>query len=78
MSKSIYHFLYLSFQRHSSLVYLGYFAAIATGQYLATVLRIGAFVLAGERLTRRLRTKAYRSVVRQASYAFTILVSWRV
>lgn len=55
-------------QSHISLVYLGYFAAIAVGQYVATVLRIGSFVLAGERLTRRLRTKAYRSVMRQVSH----------
>ena len=46
-------------------VYLGWFFLIAVANLAFTVIRIGAFVLAGERLTRRLRTMAYRAILRQ-------------
>ena len=45
--------------------YLGWFAIIALSQLVFTVLRIGLFVLAGERLTRRLRTMTFRAILRQ-------------
>lgn len=45
--------------------YIGYFIAIGLAQLLSTVMRIGFFVYAGEKLTRRLRTMTYRAVLRQ-------------
>ena len=45
--------------------YLGWFVLLAVAQLVATIARIGAFVLAGERLTRRLRAMTYRAILRQ-------------
>jgi ABC-type multidrug transport system fused ATPase/permease subunit len=45
--------------------YIGYFIAIGIAQFISTVMRIGFFVYAGEKLTRRLRTMSYRAVLRQ-------------
>ena len=42
-----------------------WFALLGLMQLVATVMRIGSFVYAGEKLTRRLRTLAYRSALRQ-------------
>jgi len=54
-----------AFLSEQSRIYLGWFALIAFGQFLAFVVRTGSFVLAGERLTRRLRTMTYRNILRQ-------------
>ena len=45
--------------------YLGWFALIGAAQLGFTVLRIGFFVMAGERLTRRLRTMTFRAILAQ-------------
>ena len=46
-------------------IYVLWFALLGILQLVATVMRIGSFVYAGEKLTRRLRTMAYRAVLRQ-------------
>ena len=43
----------------------GWFAIVAVAQLVFTLLRIGCFVVAGERLTRRLRAMTYRAILRQ-------------
>ena len=51
--------------RAKSAEYCGVFVGIAAAVFIATTLRIGAFSLVGEKLTRRLRVSAYRAVLRQ-------------
>ena len=46
-------------------MYVLWFALLGVLQLVATVMRIGSFVYAGEKLTRRLRALAYAAVLRQ-------------
>jgi ATP-binding cassette subfamily B (MDR/TAP) protein 1 len=46
-------------------IYVLWFFLLGIAQVLVTIMRIGGFVYAGEKLTRRLRAMAYRAILRQ-------------
>jgi ATP-binding cassette, subfamily B (MDR/TAP), member 1 len=51
--------------RSQSLNVIGWFFALAAGNFVASFLRIATFSYLGEKLTRRLRTLTYSSILRQ-------------
>ena len=51
--------------REQSLSVIGWFFALAAGNFVASFLRIATFSYLGEKLTHRLRTLTYRSILRQ-------------
>jgi ATP-binding cassette subfamily B (MDR/TAP) protein 1 len=46
-------------------IYVLWFFLLGIAQVVVTIMRIGGFVYAGEKLTRRLRAMAYRAILRQ-------------
>lgn len=51
--------------RQDSYKYIGYFAAIGGGAFVACVMKLGIFTYLGEILTKQLRARTYEAILRQ-------------